>query len=224
MQLSIVIPSYNEAPILTQTLTRLHEAFPEAELVLVSDGCVDDTEHVCRRLPFPVRYIGYQPNRGKGHAVRRGMLAATGDIAVFTDADLPFGTEGVERVVAALEQRADAQIAIGQKQGEQKDLLYRFLRAGVRLVVRAVTGLGFGDTQAGLKAFRRSAARLIYTRTFIDRFATDIEVLYLARRYGLAVTEVPLTVGETLRPSSFNSRQGMLLFLDVWRIRRHRYR
>ena len=100
--LSIIVPAYNEAATLEQTLPRIHERFPDAELIVVGDGCRDDTGARSCGLGFPVTYIEYHPNRGKGYAIRQGMLAAHGDLAVFTDADLPFGADGVQQVVDVL--------------------------------------------------------------------------------------------------------------------------
>jgi dolichyl-phosphate beta-glucosyltransferase len=222
--LSIIVPAYNEAAILAQTLPRLHERFPDAELVVVGDGCSDDTGARIGELGFAVNYIEYQPNRGKGYAIRRGMLAAHGDLAVFTDADLPFGVDGVQQVVDLLGRALDRyDVVIASKLQQQRDVVYRSARWAVRRLVVLLTGLRYPDTQAGLKGFSSEARRTIFGRAVVDRFATDIEMLYLAQRAGLRVGVVPLAVAGELRPSTFNSRQGLLLLADLWKIRLHRY-
>ena len=199
-------------------------AFPEAEVILVSDGSSDATQELAARLAPAVTCLTYQPNHGKGYAIRTGMLAASGDLLVFTDADLPFGVEGVQRVLAELQVSEGCDIAIAEKIRLRRGRAYRTARWGVRLVIRAFNGLRMPDTQAGLKAFTRPAARRIFTRTRIDRFAADIEMLYLAQREGLWITSVPMEVRNDPRPSTFNAKQGFYLVLDIWRIRFHTYR
>ena len=223
-RVSIIVPAYNEAPILEKTLGRLVAAFPEEEVILVSDGSSDATADVAARLAPAVTFLTYQPNHGKGYAIRTGMLAANGDLLVFTDADLPFGVEGVQRVLAELRVSNGCDIAIAEKTRLRRGRAYRAARWGVRLIIRAFNGLRMPDTQAGLKGFTRPAARRIFTRTRIDRFAADIEMLYLAQREGLRITSVPMEVREDPRPSTFNAKQGFYLILDIWRIRFHAYR
>ena len=223
-RVSIIVPAYNEAPILEKTLSQLVEAFPGEEVILVNDGSSDATEDVAARLAPAVTYLTYQPNHGKGYAIRTGMLAASGDLLVFTDADLPFGVKGVERVLAELRAPEGCDIAIAEKIRLRRGRAYRAARWGVRLIIRAFNGLRMPDTQAGLKAFTQAAARRIFTRTRIDRFAADIEMLYLAQREGLRITSVPMEVRKDPRPSTFNAKQGFYLMLDIWRIRFHAYR
>ena len=225
MRLSLIIPAYNEARILPGSLRRLHEAFPEAELIVVSDGCRDDTRVVCGSFSFPVRVLSHRPNRGKGFAVKRGMLAARGELLVFTDADLPFGTDGVAAVVEHLAAPGAPDIVIASKAAEQRGFAYQAARSLVRRAVRALLGLRFVDTQAGLKGFRREPATTIFAQTIIERFATDMEILYIAQQHGYRVEPVPLDLDEThFRPSSFTAKQGAMLLRDIWRIRRTAYR
>jgi dolichyl-phosphate beta-glucosyltransferase len=223
-RVSIIVPAYNEAPILEKTLCRLVAAFPDEEVILVGDGSSDATEEVAARHAPAVTFLTYQPNRGKGYAIRTGMLAATGDLLVFTDADLPFGVEGVQRILAELRASDGCDIAIAEKIRLHRGRAYRAARWGVRLIIRALNGLSLPDTQAGLKGFTRSAARRIFPLTRIDRFAADIEMLYLAQREGLRITSVPMEVRKDPRPSTFNAKQGFYLIMDIWRIRFHAYR
>jgi len=221
---SLVLPAYNEEAVLGPVLSTLVQAFPNSEIILVSDGSTDGTPNVAAIYSPQVRTIHYRPNRGKGHAIRQGMLAATGDIVAFTDADLPFGADGIRHVLAVLAKHPTCDIAIAAKTHIRRGLAYRAARVIARLGIRLLTGLAHPDTQAGLKAFRRRAARSIYTRTCIDGFASDIEVLFIAKRSGLRVESVllPLTTAFD-RPSRFGLGQGIRLLLDVGRIRRGRY-
>jgi dolichyl-phosphate beta-glucosyltransferase len=216
--LSIVIPAYNEAGILEQILSELHARFPAAELVLVNDGGRDNTRGVIESLDFTVTYLEHQPNRGKGFSIKRGVLEARGALIVFTDADLPFGTEGVGAIVESLSEGVD--VAIAEKRGENKRLGYRAARAAIRPLVRLLTGVTFADTQAGLKGFKRGAAHAIFGRTVVEGFATDIEMLYLALRNNLEVKSVPLPLTDVyVRPSTFTVRKALRLLFDIGRIR-----
>lgn len=220
-RVSIVVPAYNEGPTVGDTLSELTARFPGAEVILVSDGCTDDTCAVARSLSQPVSVVEYRPNRGKGYAVRMGMLAARGEVMVFTDADLPFGTAGVQRLLEEFQRRPDADVVIAEKTGAYRSRGYRAARAVVRAVVRATLGLDQTDTQAGLKGFRRDAARVIFSQAVIDGFAADMEMLAIAAREGLSVVAVPLRVlNDTVRPSTFTPRQGLRLLEDIWAIRR----
>lgn len=219
--LSIVVPAFNEGAIIESTLSQLAARFPQAEIVLVSDGCTDETCAIARAFAASVTLVEYRPNRGKGHAIRQGVLAARGEVVVFTDADLPFGTIGVERLLEEFECRPDADVVIAQKTGAYRSRSYRAARAVVRLAARWALGLDHEDTQAGLKGFRREAARVIFSQAVIDGFAADMEILAIARREGLRVAAVPLPVlNDTARPSTFTPRQGLRLLRDVRAIRR----
>jgi glycosyltransferase involved in cell wall biosynthesis len=215
---SVIVPSYNEASILDGTLRELVEAFPEDEIILVDDGGSDTTPEVAARYLPNVTYLSYRPNHGKGYAVRTGMLAAKGDLLVFTDADLPFGVEGVRRVLHEL-RSGTCDLAIAEKVRVPRGMLYRVARSGVRLIIRLLLGLRWPDTQAGLKGFTSSAALHVFTRTRINRFAADIEMLYLAQRSGMRIHSLPMEVMKESRPSTFNPKQGLYLVMDIWKIR-----
>lgn len=220
-QWSLILPAYNEEQTISAVLTTVTNAFPDAEVIVVSDGSTDRTPQLAGR--FEVQCIHYSPNRGKGYAVRQGMLAAAAPLVVFTDADLPFGVEGVRRVIRELHEDPSAQVVIASKLGIKRGIAYRAARHVARAGIALLTGLRYADTQAGLKGFRGPVAKAIYSRTRIDGFASDIEVLYLARRDGLKVVAVPLAVaGGVARPSTFGLKQGWKLLKDVWRIRRGR--
>jgi dolichyl-phosphate beta-glucosyltransferase len=222
---SIVVPAYNEAATIAPILMELRDRFPEAEVVVVTDGCTDETASVARACAPGVSVIEYAANKGKGHAVRTGMLAAHGVILLFTDADLPFGTGGVAKVLQVLETRPEVDIAIAEKTGAYRDPLYRAARGVVRLGVRWSLGLDQPDTQAGLKGFRRRAAQVIFSQAVVDGFAADMEMLGIAAREGFTVASVPLeVVNDALRPSTFTPSKGIHLVRDIWGIRRRLHR
>lgn len=218
---SIVVPAFNEASILSSTLEQLTARFPASEIIVVSDGSVDDTAAVARSFHPAVSLIEYSPNRGKGRAVCTGMLAASGEILIFTDADLPFGVDGVQRLLDVFRAQQSVDIVIAEKTGLYRGPFYRAARAVVRFGVRWSLDLDHADTQAGLKGFRRRAAQVVFCQAVVDGFAADMEILSIAAREGFRVASVPMeVVNDELRPSTFTARQGVRLLRDIQAIRR----
>ena len=204
--LSIVVPAFNEARRLTDNLTALltylQDYRPAAELIVVDDGSSDRTAEVAeeffRQHPdVPARVLRFAANRGKGHAVRAGLLAAQAPIALFSDADLSTPITELPKIVEPIE-AGDYDIVFGSRaldrklighrqpwQREQSGKIYNGL-------VRLLTGLPFYDTQCGFKAFRMAAARPVLEETQIEGFGFDVELLFLAQRAGLRMLEVPV--------------------------------
>ena len=204
--LSVVIPAYNEAVRLGNTLPAvanyLRQSWPDAEVIVVDDGSTDDTAALARKIfeasgPLRTSVISYKSNLGKGRAVRLGLLAARGEVALFSDADLstPF-TEApklIDPIVSGefdvtFGSRALDRRLIGVHQPWRREQGGRIFN----LVVRLATGLPFWDTQCGFKAFRMSVCRPLVEAATVDRFGFDVELLYLAFRAGLRMKEVPV--------------------------------
>jgi dolichyl-phosphate beta-glucosyltransferase len=224
--LTLVFPCYNEAERLPRTLAaylaELSRQPGAIEVLVVDDGSTDRTFAVAQAIAAQddrVRVIRSQPNRGKGYGVRTGVLQAEGELIVFTDADGSYGPGEVARVTAAL---ADAPVAIGSRPaGWATGPLGRRLASRLfNRAMQALLGLPFGDTQCGLKGFRRLAARELFGRARLDGFAFDVEVLFLARRLGLRVDEVPVRA-EVRDGSKVQLVVDALAMLgDVLRVRR----
>jgi dolichyl-phosphate beta-glucosyltransferase len=202
--LSVIVPAFNEAGRIRPSLTRILEylrAQPHSwELLIVDDGSRDQTVDIVGRwidaLP-EARLIAYQPNRGKGFAVRTGVLAARGQWVVFLDADLSTPPEEIEKALPYLRDGYDIVIgsrALPGSQIERPPPLYRRIATAIfDLVKHLLVGLWqFSDTQCGFKAYRKSAVRPLYERAVIDRFMFDVEILYLAERRRLKVYEMPV--------------------------------
>ncbi len=204
VQLSVVIPAFEEAARLGPTLERVRTylaARPfDSEVLVVVDGGRDGTLGLVRNLArtWPaLRVLDNGVNRGKGYSVRRGMLAARGRYLLFSDADLSTPIAEVERLVAALEAGAD--VAIGSRALVDSDVRVRqaWWRQSMGRVfnrfVRLVAVPDLRDTQCGFKCFRRDAARRIFARQRIARFSFDVELLWIARTLGYRVAELPVT-------------------------------
>jgi glycosyltransferase involved in cell wall biosynthesis len=203
-ELSIIIPAVNEEHRLPETLRKIHEylmarPFP-AEVLVVDDGSTDATAQVvdALRQNYPeLRRITNPTNHGKGYAVRQGMLEAAGRIALFTDADLSTPIEEADKLIAPLrEGRCDGAIgsrALDRRLIEGHQSLMR--EAGgiaFNRAARLLAGLNFADTQCGFKAFRLDRARILFEQQRVEGFGFDPEILFLARRHGLCIEEIPV--------------------------------
>jgi len=224
--LSLIFPCYNEAERLPQTLAaylaQLSQEPGAVEVLIVDDGSTDQTFAVARAVAardHRVRVIRSQPNHGKGFGVRTGVLEAEGELIVFTDADGSYGPREVARVTAAL---ADTPVAIGSRPvGWATGSLGRRLASRLfNRAIQALLGLPFGDTQCGLKGFRRYTALEVFGRARLDGFAFDAEVLFLARRLGLAVSEVPVRAEERDGSKVQLVVDAVGMLRDVLRVRR----
>ncbi|MEW6356891.1 MAG: dolichyl-phosphate beta-glucosyltransferase [Planctomycetota bacterium] len=204
IRISVVIPAYNEASRIKDSLGRIASYFERQavsyEVIVVDDGSTDDTAAVVRSMAKRIehlRLLTSNTNRGKGHAVRHGIAAARGDYVLMSDADLSTPIEEVEKLMRALKV-GGYDVAIGSRAMPQSDVRLRQtpVREGMgklfNLLVRLLVMRGFGDTQCGFKCFRANAARLIFTRQRIDGFCFDVEALMIARKAGLRVKEVPV--------------------------------
>ena len=225
MKVSVVIPAYNEARRLPATLVAWREflagqAF-EWEVVVADDGSKDATASVAAEGGALV--VSLNPNRGKGGAVKAGVLAASGDAIAYVDADLNIAPHYLERALRLLESRAD--LVTGQRSLSEYGSAegpVRLLAGGlVQLTRRLLVIASIRDTQCGFKVFRHDLARAVFERTLITSFAFDIEVLFLAKRLGARIVEMPVTTayrGE----STFNARKHLPRFLrDIVQIRRN---
>jgi dolichyl-phosphate beta-glucosyltransferase len=234
--LSIIIPAYNERdrlpPHLGPVLAYLREHFPSFELIVVDDGSADGTAEIVSAAlaaEARARVMAYQPNRGKGHAIRTGVLASRGEQVVFLDADL---STPVEEIPRALEELREAEVVIGSRGLPDSEIrvrppLYRRLASMVfDLIKHLMVGLwNIADTQCGFKAYRGPVARQLFALSRVERFMFDVEILYLAERAGLRIKEIPVRWADA-PGSKVRFWEGVVhMVRDLWRIRRmHRGR
>jgi glycosyltransferase involved in cell wall biosynthesis len=204
--LSVIVPAFNEARRLTNNLPALliylQDLRPAAELIVVDDGSSDQTARVAeeffaRHPEVPARVLRFEQNRGKGHAVRAGLLAARAPIALFSDADLSTPIAELPKIIEPIEagnydivfgSRALDRNLIGHRQPWQREQSGKIFNG----IVRLLTGLPFYDTQCGFKAFRMEAARPVIAQGQVDGFGFDVELLLLAQCAGLRMLEVPV--------------------------------
>ena len=203
--ISIIIPAYNEEKRLPATLERISgylaaNQWDFAEVIVVDDGSADGTAAVAARFAEShagVRVLHNPGNRGKGYSVRHGMLEAKAEWSLFSDADLSAPIEELEKLWAALE-KSGATVAIGSRAldrkliGVHQSAFREFGGKVFNLVLRIITGLPFWDTQCGFKLFEGAAAKEIFRRQRAEGFGFDAEVLFIARRLGCRILEVPV--------------------------------
>jgi glycosyltransferase involved in cell wall biosynthesis len=227
---SIVIPAYNESERIGNALDRVLDYVRQqkwdAEIIVVNDGSRDNTAELVRRYAAehsPVRLVENPGNRGKGYSVRNGMSAASGEVRLFTDADLSAPITEAGKLVAALADGAD--LAIGSRwmdsalQTERQPLFRQLAGRIFNLLLRIILGLGYKDTQCGFKAFTRRAADLIFPRQRIERWGFDPEILFIAGKKGLKTREVPVQWAHDERSKISPLRDGTRMFGEMLKVR-----
>ena len=234
MRLSLVIPAYNEAGRIGNTVTHvcgyLDRQRYDWELIVVVDGGPKETASEARAAlgsRANARVIENDVNRGKGYSVRRGFLEATGDRRVFIDADLSLPIEGLDAMMARFDAGADVVIASRTAPGSRiegappagRDVMSNLFN----VAVQAIAVPGIKDTQCGFKGFTAPAATAIFSKAQSDRFGFDVEALYLARKNGLRIDELPVVCKYHGGSSVNRLSDGARMFADILAIRaRHR--
>ncbi|MGA8430100.1 MAG: dolichyl-phosphate beta-glucosyltransferase [Candidatus Sulfotelmatobacter sp.] len=229
---SIVIPAYNEGarlgPTLEKVLGYIAQHGCDAEVIVVNDGSRDNTADIVREMArtnpsLPLRLVENPGNHGKGYSVRNGMLHALGRVVVFSDADLSSPIEEIPKLLQAIAHGAD--IAIGSRwlkaelQTQRQPLHRQIFGRIFNLLLRLTLGLQFKDTQCGFKAFRRRAVLTIFPLQRIERWGFDPEILFLARKFGFTVEEIPVEWGHSGGTRIHPLIDGSRMFMEMLRIR-----
>ncbi len=229
-EISIVIPAYNEARTISSTLRAIADYFRTheiaGEIIVVDDGSSDATAALARDTDsagVPVEVLVNERNRGKGYSVRRGILAARGKYVGFADADMSTPIAELDKVRPALAAGADVVIgsrALADSEIDEHQPWWRE-RAGKLFgcFMRCVLLPGIADSQCGFKFFSRAAAREISSRQKLSGWAFDVELLYLARRLGYEIVEIPVHWVNDPDSRVRMLRDGLKMCLDVLRIR-----
>ena len=234
-EISIVIPAYNETDRLSEPLGRilgfLRDTEAKAEVIVVDDGSSDDTAQVSEQVinsspDVSARTVRYEKNRGKGFAVKTGLLASLGDIALFTDADLSTPIEEMSKLIDPIRSgeydltfgsRALDRSLIGTHQPWRREQGGRVMN----LIIKTMSALPFYDTQCGFKAFNMKKFRPLLDVMTIDRFGFDIEFLFVADHHGLRLKEVPVRWNDVAGSKVSVFRDTRRMFGELAQIRRN---
>jgi dolichyl-phosphate beta-glucosyltransferase len=230
LQVSIVIPAYNEELRLPGTLQSIGEYLTssfkpgEVEVIVVSDGSTDQTDKVVKDSGYPfIRLLSYKKNKGKGFALRYGALESKGDLVLLNDADGSTPIQELDRLRAFVAQGADVVIgsrALASSETKVKTVWYRkFIGRTFAFIVNTLIVPGIADTQCGFKLFTRKASDELFSRQRSERFSFDVELLFLANRLGFKIKEV--SVNWTNAPGSKVNlvKDSIAMLLDIFRFR-----
>lgn len=235
MKLSIIIPAYNEEDrilrTMAETVSYLSRQDYTSEIIVVSDGSTDGTRRVVEDLSDPgesvtLKVIEYHPNRGKGYAVRLGMLEGSGETVMFMDADYSVPVEAVECGYELIENGHDIAIASRTVSGAivaQHQNIFRELSAKIYTWIQnRYLGIRYGDTQCGFKIFTRAAAQRLFGKQKLDSVIFDPEILWLAAGEGFRVAEFPVewTHVEGSRIQYDSLKKSLFVFRELFRIKK----
>ena len=230
LELSLVIPAYNEQKLIGSTLEVLIQFLEKRqllfEILVVDDGSLDKTPQIAMQFskdqPY-VRLLAQPSNMGKGRAIQRGVMESKGKFILFMDADLPYNLDAIDSILTAL--RGDYDLAIGSRHlegSEVRDIpVLRYLAGQIfSWLVGILMFPGIHDTQCGFKGFRAEAAKNIFKLLTIKKFGFDVEVLYIARKLKYSILQVPVK----MMGFRYDSRIKVLrdsgrMFLDLFTIR-----
>jgi len=227
---SIILPAYNESSrigaSLEKALAFVRERQWNVEIIVVNDGSVDDTAAIVERFVEnapELRMLENPGNHGKGYSVRNGMLNARGDILLFSDVDFSSPIQESLKLISAIEQGADVAFGsrwlLAETQTRRQSLLRQFVGRAYNVLLRLVLGLPYKDTQCGFKACTRRAAEIIFTRQQIEGWGFDPELLFIARKFGLKMTEVAVEWANDDRSKINPIVDGMKMFYELLTIR-----
>jgi len=220
MKISIVIPVFNEEKRVEQAINALQNYLPQInfdpEVIFVDDGSLDKTVETISFLKpnFKYQLISYQPNKGKGYALKQGILRATGDYVLFMDADMSTPIEELRRFLPEVENNTAAIIGSRKTRGanvvKHQKAWRQKLGEGFTLLSNILLVPGITDFTCGFKIFRSDAAKKVFRAQKIKRWGYDSEILFLAKKYGYEIKEIPVTWVN-------DERTKVNLVKDVWR-------
>ena len=232
--LSVIIPAFNEAARLKETLPVLREFLRQSdftwEVVLADDGSEDGTSHVLQNIftENEFQIVRHEINCGKGYTIKQGVKAARGEICLITDADFSTPISEFNKLKTFLDQGYD--VAIGSRALPESNVVipqkwYRHLLGdGFRLLVKTLGLADFLDTQCGFKCFRREKAFPVFSKMRINGFCFDVEFLFIANKWGLKIKEVPVEWHNCTFTKVHVIWSPIQMFRDLIRIRVNAFR
>ena len=235
MKLSLCIPMYNEEKILSDTIktvsSYMKENFDfEYEVIYINDGSKDHSLQIAEEAAEHdqnMRVVTYEENRGKGYAVRQGVLQSTGDIVIFTDCDLAYGLDVIKEMYGLFESHPEWDVIVGSRKKHPEGYEgYTKIRKIVSLtyikILSIVGGVKLSDFQCGCKGFRGEIGRKIFSECIIDRFAFDLEALLYAQDFHAKFGEMPVKIINHRESSIHLVRDSIRMLKDIRRMKKNR--
>jgi dolichyl-phosphate beta-glucosyltransferase len=229
-RVSIIMPCYNGAPYLEESIGRLiqhldtrRESIGECELIFVDDGSSDGSAEIVKKAFPQIRVLRHAGNRGKGAAVRTGMLSAEGRFSVFIDSDMPYSLDALETMLDYLD-RKEFHLCIGTRSRgtsstlEKRSLARKLASIVFTAFVSRIVVTGIRDTQCGFKGFRTDIAKHLFGQSRVDNFAFDVEVLYLAFKNDLDMKRLPVRLERDDDSSVSLLRHALPMLMSILRL------
>ena len=230
MKISLCIPMYNESSIINDTLKTvsayMDSAFDDYEVIFSDDGSTDGCRAAVENYPSDrIRVVGYENNRGKGAAIRNGVLNAVGDVIIFTDCDLAYGLDVVKTAAEIFASDKEVDMVVGSrnlsKDGYEGYTRMRKLASKIYIkCLSLVGGFKLSDSQCGFKAFRRETAHSIFSECKVDGFAFDFEVIIKATNRKLKIAEMPVKIINHRESKVSVMRDSIRMLKDVRKIKK----
>jgi len=228
-RITIIVPCYKAELFIAKNLEKMYRSvskiFPDFEIIAVVDGFIDKTFEEAKKVERPgIKVLGYEENKGKGHALNYGFKHSTGDYVTFIDCDLDIHPEQLRNLLPYM---ATADLVVGSKRHPFSKLYYpfvrRFLSRGFQIYQKLILGVSLRDTQSGLKLIKREVLEITMPLLLVKRYAFDVELCFLAQKHGFRIAEAPLHLTyNPFKGSTIRLRDIKGMFLDVLAIR-YRY-
>lgn len=220
-ELSLIIPTYNRKERLIKNITQIQNTYPEAEIIVVDDGSSDGTDKEINHVfGNAVVYLKNEKNQGKGFSLRKGFKEANGRCLIFTDDDLPYGVESIGLCLEEL--KKGKPVVIGERASFNDNFIKRIGRLFFSLFIEPLLGIKIRDTQAGIKGFENTYGKKLFALSFINRFAIDLEIIYLCNHFRIPLQTVPVSIVNKAS-THFSIIHFAEIAFDVLKIRFHKY-
>mgnify|MGYP003736019201 CR=1 FL=1 len=218
MDLTIIIPAYNAEQFIQNNVQGLINRFNNSEIIVVDDGSNDKTFDKLSTLADKIKIIKHSQNLGKGAAIRSGFFSASGDIVIFTDADLPYGLDNIEKLYWQLK-NSQNDVVIGYRHRFKESFFRHLTHLAINVMIEVLFLWNIYDTQCGLKGFKKNFIDEIKTKMRVNNFTVDIEILHLAKIKNKKIERFPVTMSTKNSVTTIKFKDTIIMFFDILKIR-----